>query len=688
MSESANRVVIGVDTGGTFTDATLLDPATGRVWTAKTPSTPADPSLGFADSVAKVLEISGFKSDAVGRVLHATTVATNLILEEKGPTTGMLVNDGFRYVIEIGRQGSPRGISPLKWLKPRRLIKPQNIFEVRGRMDQTGAELEPLDEEAIRAAARRLRDSGISAISVVFLHSYVNPAHEQRARALLLEEFPEALISLSSDVVPVFREYERSMTTNLNAYVMRAIVTYVARIEMRLKERGITAPLMLMKSSGGVASSRSICARPVETALSGPAAGVVGVGFIGSGVGVPNLISVDIGGTSADISVIVGGSAMLGATGRVGEWPISLPMVEVTTIGAGGGSIATVSAAGAMSVGPHSAGAMPGPVCYGRGGTLPTVTDAHLVLGHLPPHLLNGAFALDKEAARAAIQRHVAEPLGLSVEAAAEGILQIADNNMVGTIRKLSVERGLDPREFALVPFGGAGPLHGGSLARLLGIRKSLLVPSPGVLSAFGLLVSSLKAEFAQTCLQRSGQWNMSALVQTVDMLKAQAAAWFKTELVPQQAQRVQLIVSMRYEHQGFELSVPWSGQTVDEACLASTIDAFHVLHERLYTYAQRDTPVELINIRVDAMGTFEQPRLTEPPRSSAGTDATVGSTTAYVEGQWRPVPIYAREKLGTGMNVEGPAIITQLDTTTWLLPGQFAEVTTLGAILIHDERV
>ena len=324
----------------------------------------------------------------------------------------------------------------------------------------------------MRAAARAIREQGIGTIAVVLLHSYANPAHERRVAAILAEAMPDALVSISSEVLPVFREYERSMTTILNASVMPVVAAYVERLDARIAEQGIAAPLLLMKSSGGVTSTRTVRRAPVETALSGPAAGAVGAAYVGAGCGHKNLIGIDIGGTSADISLIHGGEPGLTTTGRIGNWPIGLPMIDIVTIGAGGGSIARVSDTGALIVGPQSAGAVPGPVCYGRGGVEPTVTDAHLALGHLPPYLLGGSFALDVEAARTAIRRRIAEPLGMSVEAAARGILAIVDNNMLGAIRVVSVERGHDPRDFSLLPFGGAGPLHGGALARLLGMTN------------------------------------------------------------------------------------------------------------------------------------------------------------------------------------------------------------------------
>ncbi|MBS0641445.1 MAG: hydantoinase/oxoprolinase family protein [Proteobacteria bacterium] len=677
--------VIGIDTGGTFTDVTILDRTTGTIRTAKVPTTPDDPSRGFADGVRAGI---GERSADIDRVLHGTTVATNLILESKGPRIAMLVTDGFRSVLEIGRQDIPRGNSLFAWVKPKRPVPPHDIWGIPGRLDPDGSEVAPLDEAAVRAAARAIRAAGIEAVAVVFLHSYANPAHERRAAAILAQEHPDALISLSSEVLPVFREYERAMTTVLNVYVMPAVASYVGRLEQRLSEQSIAAPLLLMKSSGGVTSARSVRRTPVETALSGPAAGVVGMNFIGTSAGFRNLIGIDIGGTSADISLIDGGQPNMTTAGLIGDWPIGRPMLDITTIGAGGGSIARVSASGALTVGPESAGAVPGPVCYGHGGSEPTVTDAHLVLGHLPPHLLGGSFRLDAAAARDAIARRIAAPLGMDVEAAARGILAIADHNMTGAIRVVSVERGYDPRDLVLVPFGGAGPLHGGSLARLMGIGTILVPPAPGVLSALGLLVSNLRAEFTRTCLQRPGSVNLAQLAEVFTALQDEARTWLHDEAVPPEAGHITWHASMRYQHQGFELVVPWAGTSVDAASVAASIERFHRLHERLYTFAQEDTPVEIVTLRVDAEGIFPPPSLPELPKGGRPGDAVMGEQSiAFAEGR-RRAPVYDRTLLGAGDRIAGPAVLTQLDATTLLLPGQTAEVHRLGSLIVREDAV
>ena len=685
MRDSRPAVVIGIDTGGTFTDITLLDPRSGRIATAKVPSTPSDPSQAFGEGLAAILRERRLSGGDVARVLHGTTVATNLILEGKGAKAALITTAGFKYVLEIGRQDVPRRSSLFAWVKPKRPVSPAHIFEVTGRINPNGAELEPLNEPEARAAARAIRDAGIGAVGIVLLHSYANPGHERRAAAIVAEEHPDALVSISSDVLPVFREYERSMTTVLNVTVMPVVSAYVERLDWRIQEREIAAPLLLMKSSGGVTSARTVRTAPIETALSGPAAGAVGAAFIGANAGQKNLIGIDIGGTSADVSLIHDGRPGLTMNGQVACWPVGLTMVDLVTIGAGGGSIARVSKSAVLTVGPESAGAEPGPACYGLGGQEPTVTDAHLVLGHLPPSLLGGRFALDQEAAHRAVRSRVAEPLGMSVDAAARGILSIVDNHMVGAIRLVSVERGHDPRDFALLPFGGAGPLHGGSLARLLGMRTVLVPPGPGVLSALGLLVSNLKAEFARTTLQRAGAIDLGLVARAFAELEAEALAWFKAERVPEPARRIQRQASLRYQHQGFELFVPWGASEITEAAMAKTIQSFHRLHERLYTFAQEDTPVEIVTLSVAAEGVFPPPKLEEFARGGSPEDAITAHQMIRLEDGNVRCPVYERSRLGAGVRIDGPAIITQLDSTTLLLSGQGAEMDRFGSLLVTE---
>ena len=681
-SETSLRYAVAIDTGGTFTDVTLLDRETGQSWNAKTPSTPDDPSRGFMNSIGLVTDQADLPATALGQVFHGTTVATNLILESKGAEVGLLTTAGFRHVLEIGRQDIPRRVNLFSWVKPKRPVPADRIFEVMERVGPDGAVLTPLDDETVRTAARTLREQGINAIAVCFLHSFANTAHEQRTRDLILEEHPEALVSISSDVLPLVREYERSMTTVLNVYVMPAVSRYVGRLEERLAEEKVTAALLIMKSNGGVVSAPEVRTAPAYTALSGPAAGVVGAGFIGDSAGHKNVIGIDIGGTSADISLIKDGQFQLSESGQIGEWPLALPMIDINTVGTGGGSIAQVTDTGALTVGPQSAGADPGPAAYGKGGERATVTDAHLVLGRLPASLLGGSMGLDSAAARKAVEQDVARPLGLSVEDAAKGILAISNNDMVGAIRVISVERGEDPRSFALIPFGGAGPLHGSEMARLLGMKTIVVPPSPGVLSAMGLLVSTLRADYAQTCVETL-PYDSSRIAAVFDRLDTEADAWFARENAPQASRRKSRSASIRYKHQGFELTVEWPGDSVDEASTAKAVEHFHQLHEQLYTFAQRDTVVEIVNLRVSAVCDLARPRLIELSSGGSLAEAEVDRHQVWFDEGPVTTPVYDRAKLAAGVRIDGPAILTQLDATTVILPGESAETDRYGNLIV-----
>jgi N-methylhydantoinase A len=455
------NVSIAIDTGGTFTDVSLVDRSSGQEWKAKVPSTPEDPSLGFINGVRAVLNLSGASPQSVSHVLHGTTVATNAILEMRGATCAMLTTEGFKHVMEIGRHDIPRSANMFSWVKPERPIPPQRIYEIRERIGFDGAEIEELSEEDVRRAARSIKAKGINSIAVCFLHSYANAEHEDRTREILLQEIPEAQVSLSSEVLPKFREFERSMTTALNAYVMPLVSDYVGGLKRRLKDEKIdNAHLLLVKSNGGVTGAATVQQEPVHTALSGPAAGVIGARHTGNRSGESRLITLDIGG-SADICLIDGNEPTVTNEGFVGDWPVHLPMLAIHTIGAGGGSIAHVSEGG-LVVGPVSAGAVPGPACYGRGGTEPTVTDAHLVLGHLPERLLQGSMLLDLDAANRAVET-VARRIGASIHDTAAGIINIVNNNMIGAIRVVSIERGYDPKNSPFCPSAAQARCTAGS---------------------------------------------------------------------------------------------------------------------------------------------------------------------------------------------------------------------------------
>src|SRR5579883_612538 len=650
-----SSLAIAVDIGGTFTDIALHDRASGRIWRAKTPSVPSDPSQAFLTGIRLALEDAGKAAPALARVLHGTTVATNMILEGKGAKAALVTTAGFRHVLTIGRQDIPRRANYLAWVKPARPVPASRVLEVKERIGSGGVVIEPLDEASVLAAADACRALKVEAIAVCLLHSFANPAHERRVAEILRQNLPGVAVTASSDVLPVVREYERSLATVLNAIVMPGVSTYVSRLEDRLAGEKVAAPLLLMQSNGGVAGGSAIRRAPALTALSGPAAGVVGARDVAAACGIKDIITVDIGGTSADICLLKNGRIELTQSGHVGEWPLPLPMVDMVTVG------------------PQSAGADPGPAAYGKGSPCATVTDAHVVLGHLPAKLLGGRMELDSAAARAAIEQSVARPLGLSVEAAARGVLAIIDNNMVGALRIVSVERGHDPRDFTLVPFGGAGPLHGCALADLLGIRRVLIPPAPGVLCADGLLAADLKSDFSRT-LPKAGAVELDVARAIYAELEKQAEEWLASEKVARADRQFRRAALMRYHGQGGEVSVPW----VDDA--RGVEQAFADAHQALYGFTL-DAAIELVTLRVEATG-----RMPPPPRPQlpAGKGAApqrhvpVHLASGNVE-----VPLYERAALGAGDRILGPAIVSQLDATTLLAPNWAGEVHASGAILL-----
>jgi N-methylhydantoinase A len=671
-----SSLAIAVDIGGTFTDIALHDASSGRIWRAKTPSVPSDPSQAFLTGIRLALDEAGKAAPSLARVLHGTTVATNMILEGKGAKAALVTTAGFRHVLTIGRQDIPRRANYLAWVKPARPVPASRVFEVRERIGAGGVVIEPLDESSVEAAASQCRKLGVEAIAVCLLHSFANPAHERTVADILRARLPGVAVTASSDVLPVVREYERSLATVFNAVVMPGVSTYVSRLEQRLLDEHVAAPLLLMQSNGGVAGGATIRRAPALTALSGPAAGVVGARDVAAACGLKDIITVDIGGTSADICLVKDGRIALTQQGHVGEWPLPLPMVDMVTIGAGGGSIARVDA-GTLTVGPQSAGAEPGPAAYGRGGERATVTDAHVVLGHLPAKLLGGRMALDVEAAARVIDREVAEPSGLDRAAAARGVLSILDHNMVGAVRIVSVERGHDPRDFTLVAFGGAGPLHGCSLAALLGITQVLIPPAPGVLCADGLLAADLKAEFSRT-LPKAGAVDLAVARRILAELTAQADDWLTAEKVATEDRQQSKVAMLRYHGQGGEVAVPWadSKDAVERA--------FAAAHKSLYGFTL-DSAIELVTLRVEATG-----RMPEPPRPTLGkgTGARMrGQFPVHFESGVAQVPLFDRASLGAGDTLAGPAIVAQLDATTLVLPGWTGEVHPSGAILLSSRK-
>ena len=619
------------------------------------------------------------------RLFHGATIATNAVIERRPATVALLTTRGFKYLLEIGRHDIPRGNNIYAWMKPERPVPPNRIFEISERLDRAGGVLTELSEDDCRMAARALRELQVEAIAVCFLYSYANDSHERRAAEILREELDGIPISLSSEVLPQFREFERTIATTLNAYVMPQVSRYLTGLESAANRDGMNAPLFIMKSNGGVTSADLAARQAIHTVLSGPVAGVMGAKRVSDDAGYPSFISVDVGGTSADICLVRDGRPDVTVERSIGGLPLQLPMLDIATIGAGGGSIARVSATGGLAVGPESAGADPGPVCYGHGGTEPTVTDARLVLGHLPQHLLGGEMRIDPEQARTAIQRRVADPLGLTVEDAAAGIVEVADNNMAGAMRTVSVGRGLDPKDFALVAFGGAGPLHACSLASLLGMDMIVVPPTPGVLSTYGLLFTDLRNDYVQTYLQ-SGEPSVADVSSAYAQLEGQAAEWLDREGVPVSSQRITRSADLRYQHQGWEITVDVPDGYVSRQTLADMVTNFHELHERLYTYNLPHQTVELVNLRVTALGSLPRPtsepvtaRTTSSSNPSYTRRARLSRQEGYVE-----VPVYERDQLTPGTRIEGPAIVEQRDTTTLLAHGFVSITDGYGNLIIR----
>lgn len=675
---------LGVDVGGTFTDLLLHDEATGRVWQAKTPSTPQDQSIGVAEGVRLICEKAGISPQSLDMILHGTTVATNAVLEGKGARVGLLTSKGFEYVLHLAKSWTP---GPLfGWIvmdKPTPLATLDDTRGVPERITARGDIVEPLDEAAATRIIDELCTSGIEALTISLMHSYANPVHEQKLRDIVASRHPQIPVSLSSDILPEFREYDRTITTVMNDYVRPIMTRYLNRIEERLAANNVHAHLHIVRSDGGLMSAKAAADRPVHTVLSGPAGGVTSTAMVSKRTGF-NLLAFDMGGTSTDVSVIIDGKPTISRSTEVGSFPAKVPTMDVRSVGAGGGSIAEVSdLTKSLRVGPRSAGAQPGPVCYSRGATEPTVSDANAVLGYLPPVLLSGDMSLDIDAARKAIAG-IGEKLGLSVEGAAKGILQIANEVMLGALRVITVQRGLDPRDFGILAFGGAGPLHANAMAELLGCYPCVVPTNPGVLSALGFLESDFKNEFVQTFIRSSRDTDPAMIWDRFAELATRAKAWLDEQEVAAADRRLVYSLDLRYEQQGYEVSVDVDPAMVAAAgALEPIYDIFHDLHERMYG-VRFHVPVEMVALRVVAAGAT--PPVNEQALDGGQHDlaaAVIETRPAYFDDAWVDTPNYDRAKLAVGTRIPGPAIIRQYDSTTVLLPRHFAEVDRFGNLLI-----
>ena len=678
--------VVGVDIGGTFTDFMLYDTESGAVHVHKVPSTPSEPERAMVSGLTELCGAAGLAPRDVTGVFHGTTVATNAVLEHEGALAGMITTRGFRDIVHIGRHQRPLHYSVMQdipW-QARPFVRRRHRKVVTERIvPPTGEVLTPLDEDEVRAAARELLDEGVDAVAVCFLFSYLNPEHERRAAAIVREEMPDAFVTTSADIFPQFREFERFTTATMSAFVGPKTGNYLDRLATALASEGVDGELHVMMSSGGVASVRTAAERPVTLLLSGPAAGILGGQWAGALAGRRRLITFDMGGTSADIGIVTedGVSEASARDTWVGGYPLLVPMLDVHAIGAGGGSIAYVDEGGAFRVGPRSAGATPGPACYGNGGQEPTISDAHIVLGRLDPaRFLGGRMKLDRDAAVEVVQR-LADQLGLSLQETAEGILTIANSNMARAIRSRTIEKGHDPREFALVAFGGAGPLHAAEVAESLQIPEVLVPPYPGITSAGGLLTSDLKYDQMRTVFQLQGSVDADRLNRELDGLEAELRGWLERDGVPAGDVEVIRALDCRYVGQGYELRVTLDdGPFRDEA-----LGQFHTLHEREYGSAYGD-PIEIVNARVSAIG--RRPALESPPVSSGSLDeALVGESEGVfrVDGTLQALQtrFYDRSLLPLDEAVPGPAVVFHLDTTTVVPPGWNARADASGNLIL-----
>lgn len=681
-------LLVGVDIGGTFTDLALYDSQRDRVDVHKVHSTPEDPGRALVSGIVELCSAAGVEPGDLHGILHGTTVATNAVLEHRGATTGMVTSEGFRDVVHIGRHQRPQHYSirqDIPWQAQPFVRRAHRVGVPERIAPPTGETLVPLDEDAVRGAAWALRDAGVEAVAVCFLFSYLDPSHERRAAEILREELPDAFVTTSAGVSPQFREFERFTTACMNAFVGPGTGRYLERIGAALSEQGVGADLLVMMSNGGVASVAAAAERPVTLMLSGPAAGVLGGVWAGGLADRRALITFDMGGTSADIGIVTedGVTEASARDTQIAGYPLLVPMFDIQTIGAGGGSIAHVDEGGAFRVGPRSAGASPGPACYGQGGSEPTITDAHLVLGRIhPERFLGGDMRLDVARAEAVIDG-LAARLGLDRLEAAEGVLTVANATMAQTIRSITVERGHDPREFALTAFGGAGPLHAAELAAMLEVPEVLVPPHAGITSALGLLTSDLRYDLMRTVLMLEGAIDGARIDAQLEELSSELSGRLRADGVPDDEIETVRALDCRYAGQGYELRIGVANGRFGP----DTLDAFHRAHEREYGH-RFDDPVEIVNLRVTAVG--RRPKLAHLDGEGGG-DAMLGEAESVwrVDGELRSLPTKHLDRLRLPVDepFDGPAIVFQRDATIAVPPGWRATATGSGPLILQRRQ-
>lgn len=679
------RYRLGVDVGGTFTDLLLFDNETGNFWRHKTPSTPSDSSEGILTGVDAITRAADVDPGQIEYFLHGTTVATNAVLEGKGARVGLITTDGFRDIMQIGRSFVPGGLAAwIVWPKPQPLASLEDTVTVKGRMDADGKEIRPLDETEIREKLAGLRDDGVEAITVSLINAYVNGAHETRIGEIAREMMPDIPISLSHEVLPEMQEYERTLTTVANASVRPVVGKYVSSLRDKLSLAKVKGKLSLLRSDGGLMSSQKAEEEPVNILMSGPAGGVTGALWVAKNAGLKNILTLDVGGTSTDVALVENLEPRRVRTTEVGHLSVRASSLDVKTVGAGGGSIAYVpELTGALRVGPQSAGAMPGPVAYGKGGVQPTVTDANVVLGYLPEDLLGGSFKLDRAGAKAAVQT-IADALGIELMDAARGIIDIVNENMFGALRMISVQQGYDPRHFALMGFGGAGPLHVNAVAKLMGSWPAVSPVSPGVLCALGDATTRMRTETARSFSRLAGDTDIEELVAILDEMAVQTRSELIEDGIPEGEISSAFEVDVRYAGQAFEVPL-----TIDQATLRSEgiegiLKRFDEEHHRLFTF-NMDTPQEIVNLRAVALGEAPQLPAAELPEGNGNPEAAkIRDHTLWMDGREQKAAIYDRARLHQGDTIPGPAIVTEMDSTTLIESGCVGVIDAVGNILIN----
>ncbi|PTQ73327.1 hydantoinase/oxoprolinase family protein [Celeribacter persicus] len=662
---------IGVDSGGTFTDVCLFDEETGKVEIWKVSSTPDDPSRGITAGVVEGLDQVGATAKDLSFLGHGTTVATNALIELRGVKTGLIVSDGFRDLLEIGRQKRPN-LYDMFAEKPEQLVSRDLRREVPERLHHDGTVDVPLDEAALRTELKALATQDIKSLAVCFLYGFLNTEHEELAKRVIAEELPDVFVSTSHDVAPEFREFERLSTTVVNAYLGPVMHRYIRRLKDRLTEIGLEIAPQLTQSNGGVIGFDTAANLPVRTVLSGPSTGVVAAQAIGKMAGFDNIITFDVGGTSSDVALLKNGVCQLTGEADVHGYPIKAPMLDIHTVGAGGGSIAHVDTGGLLKVGPRSAGAHPGPVCYGLGNEEPTVTDANIVLQTLNPvEILGGRMKVRRDLAMASVQR-LADKLGLGVMETAQGIISVVTANMAKAIRVISVQRGHDPRDYALMAFGGAGPLHAARLARELDMAKVIVPLTPGTLCALGLLLTDLRADFAISRLMPLDENALGAVESGFADLMAQAGIWFDNEAIAKDCRVMTRTVDMRYMGQNYELSVAVPAGPITAETFKALEEGFEAAHRQRFGFIAEGEPIQLVTLRLEAAGIVNKAQF--KPQVPVGPDASearIDTRDVYMAeaGDFVTCPVYSRNALMAGNVIEGPAIIEQMDTTTVILP-------------------